>query len=531
MSASPNDPNLQTETSMDIEPEHQTVTAIDNSTLERVDNQTAQEQTAQKQTLSEQSAPKKPKEKRKKTYYPTDDDIIDDILAQMVREPERNERVRKDEVSVVDNTVHNDIYIHGTPPQQEAVHERQNIGKTDRTDKNAVTTIQEERNSLRTEYLRDDYRQMYYTDVNLPTDMDFRFNQGLRGSKAFNENAAASLIKTVDMYKKGDADPQQEMMIMYKFGILLKNITDYKRSLIDEKITRGLKTKPFQAIDSWRSEDNFSKTCISYGYVIPNEITVTRVKDSSEKKGQQMMAATVIFKQSMVFPGSNLPEMTGKYRKSYCALAFTYCGYHFVLFSKAHTLRVPFRGSIAEFDNKEVCITDLDNRYVITLNDLVEHDKAAVARQRTTPKMTMAINQDDKTCTASKTTNGRRTTKKATVKKPHVKSYDISSWINKITIKKDDESQTAVVEDTNQMYKDNDSNDNDIDSNIDSTTMIEMYILVRNMATNKTKQLACYVKYRTYGVQIYLAYEDDNVVYFFPIDNSEMEDYSVYWKE
>ena len=164
----------------------------------------------------------------------------------------------------------------------------------------------------------DGYLESFYTDINLPSDLSLMFNQSIGGSKNFNSLRAKQLIDDIDKYRNQNIeDNTKEHELMYKFGVLLKNINDYKRSVLGVDIPKeGHATRIF---DWEKIQTDFAKTCISYGYFIPNRLEYIN-ESVIEDKSVLFKVAQEMFKQSVVFP--NGLKSKSENSKRYCALYF-----------------------------------------------------------------------------------------------------------------------------------------------------------------------------------------------------------------
>lgn len=404
-----------------------------------------------------------------------------------------------------------------------------------RVDYHSEETLNVERKSMNAGYLGDPFEEYFYTDINLPTDINKRFNQGLKRSKDFNGNQAKHLVKEVEKYKEsGKSDKETELLLMYWFGVLLKNVVDYKRSLIND-VTDKIKLDVQERIDRCDSRHNFAKTCVSAGYIIPENMGYSRSTLENRAK------AALIFKRSMIFPKVNFPQTSVKHRKDYCAISFVYHGYNIVMFNVAESGRRSFCGVIPKVDGKAVWLTadkSTSGEYP-TVSDMIDGEYACYAFQKRNRDAMNKIKvidcdliKDDFTATKSAPS---KATKKKTKKKAAVKcaSYTLTSWIKKKDdVEKDSASEVAVMEDENQYYADNDK-----DCGGTTEDMIEVKLLARNVETNATKRVSAYIKYRTTGIDIYFAYNPLSLsrtryesVTFLPLDPSQMTDYEIYWK-
>ena len=399
---------------------------------------------------------------------------------------------------------------------------------------NSKETLDVERESMNAGYLGDPFEEYFYTDINLPTDINKRFNQGLKRSKDLNTIQAEHLVEEVEKYKKsGKSDRETELLLMYWFGVLLKNVVDYKRSLIND-VTAKIKPDLTKRIDSCGSVHNLAKTCVSAGYVIPENMGYS--KPSLENRAK----AALVFKRSMIFPKTDFPQTKSKIRKDYCAISFLYHGYNIVMFNVAESGRRIFCGVIPKVDGKPVWLVadkSASEEYP-TMSDMIDGGCACYAsrnRDRDAIKKIKVIDcdliKDDFTETKSAPS---KATKKKTKKKAVVKcdSYTLTSWIRKKDdVAKDSASEVAVVEDENQYYADNDK-----DCGGTTEDMIEVSLLARNVETNVTKRVPAYIKYRTTGIDIYFAYNSSSrtryeSVTFLPLDPSQMTDYEIYYKK
>lgn len=520
-----------------------------------------------------------------------------------------NTKVMKSHINV--NKVRNNTKMKRTKNQNKI-----KIGNKVRLDRNSTDTLNAERLNVKADYLDDDDRESFYTDVNLPIDFMKRFNQGLKKSKGFNQLEASFLVKQVEDYKKcKEPNITTELELMHNFGVLIKNVNDYKRAFIDG-VTKKIHVNEFKKLDSWNESYDFSKTCISCGYIIPNEVTQTQADSRgtvSEKDRKK--AIEIMFKQSVIFPNNlNFPKSKSGHRKDYFAITFVYGPYHIVLFNVALSEKSSYRGKILENggipvylssipgEPMEVSVDVVEKVKVPSFIEIIENDLMCNAplnkEPSAIPKMKVVddiVVKDTKTKTRSrtgtKTSTSTRSKKKKEEKK--TKGYVLDSWVtikskpvstdgtstsgkadksstnntvsnvdktnivdtankdstsniieidedsdvdtvdtsSKTVEKKDDVVvETFKVEDDNQFYKDNDNNEVG-----ESQDMIEMKLLIRNMTSNITKEVPCYVKYRSYGIQIYIAYNYRaktrvNNVLFIPFDSSKMTSYIAYFK-
>lgn len=353
------------------------------------------------------------------------------------------------------------------------------------------------------------YLESFYTDINLPTDLSLMFNQSIGGSKDFNSLRAKELIDGIDEYRKQKIeDNAKEHELMYKFGILLKNINDYKRSVLGIDIPKeGHATRH---LDWEKIQNNFSKTCISYGYFIPNDLSFTdesMIKD----KSMLMQGAQEMFKQSVVFP--NCLKSKSENSKRYCALYFLYCGYHVVILNDAQSQKNEYIGKISQTP-----LTDDFGSYVE--NGMI----VAASSESKKQSNNLVIGDSNDTVV----TNGKRT-KKATRKKKKKADEKKNEKILQLNFFKDKNSKVKTgkgMENDMQVYNNMKSDD---------TTFIYFNLLVRQDGSTQTHKIVCYVKYVESGIDIYVATSEGEdkhqVTTFSKLDNKKMENFTVYWKE
>lgn len=354
----------------------------------------------------------------------------------------------------------------------------------------------------------DGYLESFYTDINLPSDLSLMFNQSIGGSKNFNSLRAKQLIDDIDKYRNQNIeDNTKEHELMYKFGVLLKNINDYKRSVLGVDIPKeGHATRIF---DWEKIQTDFAKTCISYGYFIPNRLEYIN-ESVIEDKSVLFKVAQEMFKQSVVFP--NGLKSKSENSKRYCALYFLYCGYHVVILNDAQSQKNKYIGRMSQTP-----LTDNFGYYV------ENHKIVAASSESKKQSNNLVIGDSNDTVV----TNGKRT-KKTTRKK---KKADEKK--NKKELK------LNFIKDENSKVKTGKGMENDIqvynNMEVDDTTFIYFYLLARKDKSTETHRIVGYIKYVESGIDIYVAIsegkDEHKVTTFYKLDKSKMENFTVYWKE
>lgn len=354
----------------------------------------------------------------------------------------------------------------------------------------------------------DGYLESFYTDINLPTDLSLMFNQSIGGSKNFNSLRAKQLIDDIDKYRNQNIeDNATEHELMYKFGVLLKNINDYKRSVLGVDIPKeGHATRHF---DWEKIQTDFAKTCISYGYFIPNKLKYLD-KSIIDDESVLFQVAQEIFKQSVVFP--NGLKSKSENSKRYCALYFLYCGYHVVILNDAQSQKNKYIGEISKTP-----LTDDFGYYL-------ENNKIVAASSESKKQSNNLVIDDSKNTVV---TNGKRTKKTTRKKKKADEKKD-----KKILI-------LNFIKDENSKVKTGKGMENDIqvynNMEADDTTFIYFYLLVRKDGSTETHRIVGYIKYVEGGIDIYVAIKEgddkNEVITFYKLDKSKMENFTVYWKE
>ena len=439
-------------------------------------------------------------------------------------------------------------------------------------DYNSESTLLEEIKKLGIEYLNDkDAQNQIKMDVNLPDDYSKRFNQGLKNSKGIVEKQAKKLLKSLVEYSdEKKTDIEKEVNFIYDFGVLLKNINDYKQSNICE-LTNRIRVDVFRSINKWHTSDDYAKTLISYGYIIPNEIEYVSYDKIGEENLSEEEFANIrkkevllytIFKYSVTFPKEcGISLSTSPYRKDYCAIAFLYEGYHIVLLNNASKPMKKYSGEIKPLENmkdmfthelwenaesyiekkvyKFCCVDDSDGNYNIsvfekendskvTTKEKTRKDSSSEKKKRSRKKKSTVKSMDLlKMFSSSKAKENSKEKLENNIieiedneEQPDEKTDEqVDDQIKKsdYTIKEGPlgknaievrrktapklERDNSVITSSNrlQVYDDDDTDGENVQN------MIEMYMIVRELATEKAKRVKCYVKYRSYGIDIYIA--------------------------
>ena len=199
---------------------------------------------------------------------------------------------------------------------------------------NDPEVIIRDRANLKADSIRDiKLRERLYRDVNLPSDLGFRRLQGLSNSKKLSDRMVKEFLNKVQEYSKTPTvDIDREIDLISRFGILIKNINDYKRVNFHE-ITPKYRVDAFKRITDWEGKNEFEKTCITYGHIIPDQVIFQ--KGDSAKNISHIYNR---YKDSIIFPPTvrAQPHYEGP-KYNYCLLTFVYERYHVVLYNHAYS--------------------------------------------------------------------------------------------------------------------------------------------------------------------------------------------------
>lgn len=190
------------------------------------------------------------------------------------------------------------------------------------------------RSTISVNYVDDKTKYEIFERVNVCPDLSLILNQGLKGSKGLNDYQSGILITEIKDYKgKNREDLDKELDLIKKFGILLKNISEYKPSNISTKIKNI--PVPSNVVNKRIVDDILFKTISSDGEYIPEGLEMLEIGNDDK------VLAFDIFKHSLNYDHTVISDEDSKrmYKRikeeetyyDYMLLCFDYMGYFIVV--------------------------------------------------------------------------------------------------------------------------------------------------------------------------------------------------------
>lgn len=406
-------------------------------------------------------------------------------------------------------------------------------------------------------------------DLNNLPDLDYKINNSVRKSKDLNEYQVGNLLKDINQYRiSKEVDSELEKRLIYRYGVLLKNVYIYKPSNLfkfintnntivkrrntgkistrstskkstskkrnesesENKINKNFNIKIDDInskLNDWEKHgNNFKKTLIKLGFIVPENL---------QKYNRIDYVIYKVFKFNISLPSDDISRFNEcninfKYKSIF--IDFTYEDYHVIIFNKSTIDRTLFEGIIED----DIHLTDYVEKGIPSLTKILKYKKEPSLK---TINRNNKIDKIDKSTDVCSTYQKPNSKKVKSVKPMHKlenfgicsksrnndivkdkginKCIDVSSkdsklkhvdysTLNSIHKKKlnNDENKDTIKKLSNPCnYEDNDINDNN------GEYFIELPILFRNLKDDSLSFVKkCYIKFRTYGIDIYLYYKE-----------------------
>ena len=408
-------------------------------------------------------------------------------------------------------------------------------------------------------------------DLNNLPDLDYKINNSVRKSKDLNEHQVENLLKDINQYRiSKEVDSELEKDLIYRYGVLLKNVYIYKpsnlfnfintnnaivkrrntgkrstskkstskRSTIkkrnesesENKLDKNFNIKIDDInskLNDWENHgNNFKKTLIRLGFIVPENL---------QKFDRSVDVTYKVFKFNISLPLDDISrfnECNVNFKYKSIFIDFTYEDYHVIIFNKSIMDKTLFEGTIRD----DIHLTDYIEKRSKKLTRILKYKEEPPLKMI---NRNNKIDKSDKSIDVCSTYQKPNSKKVKSVKPIHKlesfgicsksrnndivkdkginKCIDVSSKDSKLkhvdystlnSIEKKDLNKEEVKDTIKKLsnpcnYEDIDTNDNN------GEYFIELPILFRNLKDDSLSFVKkCYIKFRTYGIDIYLYYKE-----------------------